>query len=77
MAESEPLNTSCHDVESPSSGVLFFEFDEAEGVESECVGVDFFISVNGIRCDGDSCPARNSRAVGKGMVVPRDSPHDY
>lgn len=69
MAESERLGASGRHVESPSTRVLFFEFDEPEGVEIECVRVDRFIRVDGVCGDHESCSARNSGAVGEGVVL--------
>ena len=69
MAERERVVASGHNVKLSSSGVLFFEFDKAEGVERERVGVDFVIQMGILCCDGDSCAARNFCTVNEGMVL--------
>jgi hypothetical protein len=75
MAKSEGVDASGHDVEFPSSDVLFFEFDKAEGVERECVWVNFVIQMDAVERDGDGCSARNRRAIGEGVVFNGNSLH--
>ena len=75
IAEREGVKASGHHVESPSSGILFSEFDETEGVEIECIWVNCFIHVHFLRRDSEKCSARNSSAVGEGVVMKRESLH--